>query len=104
MSSPGSGSWGWNRGAGSLPVANIEQQTASTTRITPRRTPDYAPNNIGPNTTVTFTLISTMLCPSDNQRQRQLSVGADELLWMLRGPSAIRWQSGMIVDMFTCST
>jgi len=103
-SSPGNGSWGWNSGWMVCLLPNIEQQNLFNA-YNSGWTPDYAPNNIGPNTTVTFTAISSIICPSDNQKQRPNYPWAPmSYHGCCGGPSAIRWQSGMIVDMFTCAT
>jgi prepilin-type processing-associated H-X9-DG protein len=55
--------------------------------------------------TVDYTAISVLLCPSDNQKARPNYPWAPmNYLGNGGGPGVIRWQSGMIVDMFTCST
>jgi prepilin-type N-terminal cleavage/methylation domain-containing protein/prepilin-type processing-associated H-X9-DG protein len=100
----GNGSWGWSAGWAVCLLPNIEQSTLYNA-FNISWTPDYAPNNIGPNTTVTFNLINTLICPSDNQKQRPNFPWAPmSYHGCCGGPSEIRWQSGMIVDMFTCST
>jgi prepilin-type N-terminal cleavage/methylation domain-containing protein/prepilin-type processing-associated H-X9-DG protein len=103
---PSGGAWGWSPGWALCLLPNIEQQplyNAYNFGFTPNATVPGL--NVGPNTTVTFTAIQTLLCPSDNQKQRPNYPWAPmSYHGCCGGPSIIRWQSGMIVDHFTCST
>jgi len=102
--SSGGGSWGWTQGWAVSLLPNIEQ-TVLYNAYNNAFTPDSEINNIGPNTTVTFTLINTLICPSDNQRARPNYPWAPSSYHgCMGGPSAIRWNGGMIVPLFTCST
>jgi prepilin-type N-terminal cleavage/methylation domain-containing protein/prepilin-type processing-associated H-X9-DG protein len=99
------GSWGWNA---SWPVSllpNLEQAplyNAYNQGWNPD--PQFA-NNVGINTTVTFTALSVLLCPSDNQKARpNYPFAPMNYAGNAGGPGVINWQDGMIVDMFTCST
>jgi prepilin-type N-terminal cleavage/methylation domain-containing protein/prepilin-type processing-associated H-X9-DG protein len=100
----GGGSWGWNASWPVCLLPNIEQGPLYNA-YNQGWAPDCCGNNIGPNTTVDFTAISVLLCPSDNQKQRPNNPWAPmSYAGNGGGPGVIRWQSGTIVDMFTCST
>ncbi len=91
--------WGWNANWTVFLLPNIEQG------------PLYNAYNFsqGPdqvmNTTVSYTLINVLLCPSDNQKQRNNNPWApNSYFGNYGGPPVVRMWSGMIVPFFTCST
>jgi prepilin-type processing-associated H-X9-DG protein len=93
------GSWGWNASWPVCLLPNIEQG------------PMYNAYNHGwapdqpQNSTISYNIISVLLCPSDNQKQRPNYPWAPmNYAGNAGGPGVIHWQDGMVVDMFTCST
>jgi prepilin-type N-terminal cleavage/methylation domain-containing protein/prepilin-type processing-associated H-X9-DG protein len=93
------GSWGWNASWPVCLLPNIEQSPLYNA-YNQGWTPDFPQN-----TTVSYNVVATLLCPSDNQKQRPnypwapMNYHGNE-----GGPGVIhRWQ-GTIVDIFTCST
>jgi len=93
------GSWGWNASWPVCLLPNLEQNPLYNSYNS-----GFSPDS-GQNSSVAYNAISTLLCPSDNQRQRPnypwapMNYHGNE-----GGPGVIhRWQ-GTIVDMFTCST
>jgi prepilin-type N-terminal cleavage/methylation domain-containing protein/prepilin-type processing-associated H-X9-DG protein len=101
---PSGGSWGWNASWPVCLLPNIEQGSLYNA-YNQGWAPDCCGNNVGPNTTVDFMALSVLLCPSDNQKQRpNYPWGPMSYAGNGGGPGVIRWQSGTIVDMFTCAT
>jgi prepilin-type N-terminal cleavage/methylation domain-containing protein/prepilin-type processing-associated H-X9-DG protein len=93
------GSWGWNASWPVCLLPNIEQ------------TPLYNAYNSGwapdqpQNSTVSYTALAVLLCPSDSQKQRPNYPWAPmNYAGNSGGPGVISWESGTIVNMFTCST
>ena len=90
--------WGWNASWAVFMLPNLEQQ------------PLYNAYNFsvqadnGINTTVTFSAIPTMMCPSDNQKVRPNQPWAPtNYVANHGGPGVIRMWSGTIVEFLTCS-
>jgi len=93
--------WGWNASWVVCLLPNIEQAPLynaynfSWTDPTP---------NPGPNTTVDFTGIATLICPSDGQRVRPNPPWApSNYKGNYGGPPVLRQWSGTIVEFLTCS-
>jgi prepilin-type N-terminal cleavage/methylation domain-containing protein/prepilin-type processing-associated H-X9-DG protein len=94
------GSWSWNA---SWPVAllpNLEQVPLYNAYNS-----GWAPDQNQNQTTISFNAIAVLFCPSDNQKQRPNYPWAPmNYAGNFGGPGCISWNSGMIVNMFTCST
>jgi len=93
------GSWGWNASWPVCLLPNIEQG------------PLYNAYNQGwapdqpQNSTVAYTALATLICPSDNQRQRPAYPWAPmNYSGNFGGPGVIRQWSGTIETPFSCST
>jgi prepilin-type processing-associated H-X9-DG protein len=94
------GSWGWNASWPVCLLPNIEQAPLYNA-YNQAWTPD-SPQNL---TTASYNALAVLLCPSDNQKQRPNYPWAPmNYAGNGGGPGVISWQSGTIVDMFTCST
>jgi prepilin-type N-terminal cleavage/methylation domain-containing protein/prepilin-type processing-associated H-X9-DG protein len=93
------GSWGWNASWPVCLLPNIEQGPLYNA-YNQGFSPDSAQNS-----TDSYNALSVLLCPSDNQKARPNYPWAPmNYAGNGGGPGVIRWQSGTIVDMFTCST
>jgi prepilin-type N-terminal cleavage/methylation domain-containing protein/prepilin-type processing-associated H-X9-DG protein len=98
-SGAGGGSWGWNASWPVCLLPNIEQSPLYNA-YNQAWTPDFPQNS-----TVSYTALSTLICPTDGQKQRPnypwapMSYHGNE-----GGPGVIRRWNGAIPDMFTCST
>jgi prepilin-type N-terminal cleavage/methylation domain-containing protein/prepilin-type processing-associated H-X9-DG protein len=95
----GNGSWGWNASWPVCLLPNLEQ------------TPLYNAYNQGwapdqpQNSTVAYTVIATLLCPSDGQKQRPAYPWAPmNYFGNQGGPGTIRKWSGTLETPFTCAT
>jgi prepilin-type processing-associated H-X9-DG protein len=100
----GGGSWGWNASWPVCLLPNIEQAPLYNA-YNQGWAPDCCGNNIGPNTTVDFTALSVMICPSDNQKARPNNPWAPmSYHGNQSGPGIIRIWSGTIETPFTCAT
>jgi len=98
-----SGSWGWNASWPVCLLPNLEQSPLYNA-YNHGFGPD-APGNQGPNTTVTFTAIGFLLCPSDNQKARPNNPWAPmNYHGNQGGPGIIRQWNGTFETPFTCST
>jgi prepilin-type processing-associated H-X9-DG protein len=93
--------WGWNAGWTVFLLPNIEQGPLYNA-YNFSQGPDPNP---GANLTVGTTLLSTLLCPSENQKVRNNNPWAmSNYFGNYGGPPVTRMWSGMIVPFFTCST
>ena len=91
--------WGWNQSWMVRLLPGIEQQ--SLYNAYNFQWDDPTPNP-GPNTTVAFTGIPTLYCPSDNQKSRPNPPWApSNYKGNYGGPAIFRQWSGMIVEMLT---
>jgi prepilin-type N-terminal cleavage/methylation domain-containing protein/prepilin-type processing-associated H-X9-DG protein len=93
--------WGWNANWTVFLLPNIEQGPLYNS-YNFAMGPDPNP---GANTTVGFSLINVLLCPSDNQKVRPANPWAPSSYFgNYGGPPVVRMWSGMIVQFFSCST
>ena len=93
--------WGWNASWAVCLLPNIEQ--APLYNAYNFSWSDPTPNP-GPNTTVDFTGIGTLVCPSDNQKVRPNPPWApSNYKGNYGGPPNMRQWSGTIVEFLTCS-
>ena len=91
--------WGWNANWTVFLLPNIEQGPLYNAYNFA-----YGPDQ-GQNTTVSNSLIGVLLCPSDNQKQRNNNPSAPcSYFGNYGGPPVNRMWSGTIVPFFTCST
>jgi len=98
-SGAGGGSWGWNASWPVCLLPNIEQGPLYNA-YNQGWTPDFPQNS-----TAAYTALATLLCPSDNQKQRPNYPWAPmNYFGNFGGPGVIRYWSGTIVTPFTCST
>jgi prepilin-type processing-associated H-X9-DG protein len=93
------GSWGWNASWPVCLLPNIEQGPLYNAYNS-----GYSPDSLQ-NSTVSYNALAVLLCPSDSQKQRPNSPWAPmNYAGNAGGPGVISWESGTIVNMFTCST
>ncbi len=94
-----SGSWGWNASWPVCLLPNIEQGPLYNA-YNQGWTPDQAQNS-----TVAYTGLGGLLCPSDNQKARPNYPWAPmNYAGNMGGPGSIRIWSGTFETPFTCST
>jgi prepilin-type processing-associated H-X9-DG protein len=93
--------WGWNASWMVFLLPNVEQgplYNAYNFTLGPDPNP-------GANLTVGSTLLSTLLCPSDNQKVRNNNPWAmNSYFGNYGGPPVVRMWSGLNVQFFSCST
>jgi prepilin-type N-terminal cleavage/methylation domain-containing protein len=105
-----SNGWSYNASWMVFLLPNMEQQplyNAYNFSCEPGVPPAVAatPSDGQSNTTVVYSNISSLLCPSDNQKQRPLNPFAPtNYTGNHGGPGPIRNWSGTIVEFFTCSS
>jgi len=93
--------WGWAANWMVFLLPNIEQGPLYNA-YNFAQGPDPNP---GPNLTVGTTIISSLLCPSDDQRVRANNPWAmNNYFGNYGGPPVVRQWSGLVVPFFTCST
>jgi prepilin-type N-terminal cleavage/methylation domain-containing protein/prepilin-type processing-associated H-X9-DG protein len=95
--------WGWNASWVVCLLPNIEQGPLYNAYNFSWTDPSIGPP-AGINTTVSFTGLAVLLCPSDNQKVRPNPPWApSNYKANYGGPPVIRQWSGMIVEFLTCS-
>jgi len=102
---PNGSSWGYNASWPICLLPNFEQ-TPLYNAYNQGCSPDY-PNQNAPtvNSTVIFTAIASLLCPSDNQKARPNYPWAPmSYAGNMGGPGVVRMWSGTIETPFTCAT
>ncbi len=98
-SGAGGGSWGWNASWPVCLLPNIEQSPLYNA-YNQDWTPDFPQNS-----TVVYTALTVLLCPSDNQKARPNNPWAPMSYHGNQGgPGIIRQWSGTFETPFTCST
>jgi prepilin-type N-terminal cleavage/methylation domain-containing protein/prepilin-type processing-associated H-X9-DG protein len=91
--------WGWNASWGVLLLPNLEQS------------PMFNAYNFiwsadsATNTTITYNMVTTFLCPSENFKSRpNFPWAPTNYHGNYGGPGLLRMWSGTIVELFTCSS
>jgi prepilin-type N-terminal cleavage/methylation domain-containing protein/prepilin-type processing-associated H-X9-DG protein len=101
--------WGWNASWAVFLLPNLEQQPLYNSYnfdLHPDPpTPMGGPPEGASNTTVVFNGLAVLLCPSDNQKVRNLSpMAPTNYAGNHGGPGVVRMWSGTIVEPFTVAT
>jgi prepilin-type N-terminal cleavage/methylation domain-containing protein/prepilin-type processing-associated H-X9-DG protein len=106
MNTPGNGSWGWNASWPVCLLPNFEQAPLYNAYNQDWTPADPVYNGGNPiNTTVSYTALSVLLCPSDSQKVRNLNPFAPmNYCGNHGGPGVIRNFAGTVVPFLTCST